>query len=304
MRTLYRLLRAGMHTALLFVLPWLTGAFVGMAFDVQEVAETGGEFAAIFAMVVVPLLVVQLAAIAVKVGRELRARRLEGQRGFGVFVAAVDRHVRVLTARGIGMALASLGMVGVALSAKWGQFGVLAVSGLGLMYLASTVATVVSAFAVRSFDDRVRRGRGAIDREMSPTVIDAGDPVEERFVLARVPVPPFFRLHIEEQLPARLGGDTRFALDRSVSRADVTAPAHAARRLSPRPRRHLVRGRPRAHARLRRRPRDRLAPRPSSPAVRGLRAPAEVDHEGRGPAQRVLAHGDRRALPHAPLRAR
>ncbi len=36
MRTLYRLLRAGMHTALLFVLPWLTGALVGMVFDVQD----------------------------------------------------------------------------------------------------------------------------------------------------------------------------------------------------------------------------------------------------------------------------
>jgi len=48
MRTLYRLLRAGMHTALLFVLPWLTGALVGMVFDVREVAETKGRFATIF----------------------------------------------------------------------------------------------------------------------------------------------------------------------------------------------------------------------------------------------------------------
>jgi hypothetical protein len=38
MRTFYRLLRAGMHTALLFVLPWLTGALVGMVFDVLEVS--------------------------------------------------------------------------------------------------------------------------------------------------------------------------------------------------------------------------------------------------------------------------
>src|SRR5262249_47374472 len=130
-----------------------------------------------------------------------------------------------LTGRGIGMATVSLAMVAIALSAKWGQFGVLAVAGLGIMYIASTAATLVSAFAVRAFDDRVRRGRGAIDREMSPTVIDAGDPVEERFFLARVPVPPGFRLHIEEQLPHRLGGDTRFALDRSVSRAEVTVSA-------------------------------------------------------------------------------
>ena len=225
MRTLYRLLRAGMHTALLFVLPWLTGALVGMVFDVQEVSETKGRFATIFSVVIVPLLVLQLAAIAIKVGREVRVRRAEGARGFHVFVDAVDRHVRVLTGRGMGMAVVSLIMVGLALSAKWGQLGVLAVAGLGIMYIASTAATITSAFAVRAFDDRVRRGRGAIDREMSPTVVDAGDAVEERFVLARVPVPAGFRLHIEEQLPLRLGGDTRFALDRSVSRAEVTVTA-------------------------------------------------------------------------------
>lgn len=225
MRTLYRLLRAGMHTALLFVLPWLTGALVGMVFDVQEVSETKGRFATLFSLVVVPLLVLQIAAIGVKVGREIRAKRMEGARGFGVFVGAVDRHVRVLTGRGMGMAVVSLVMVSLALSMKWGQFGVLAVAGLGIMYIASTAATITSAFAVRAFDDRVRRGRGAIDREMSPTVVDAGDPVEERFVLARVPVPAGFRLHIEEALPIRLGGDTRFALDRSVSRAEVTVSA-------------------------------------------------------------------------------
>ena len=225
MRTLYRLLRAGMHTVLLFVLPWLTGALVSMVFDVREVSETKGRFATIFSLVIVPLLVLQLAAIAVKVGREIRVRRSEGARGGHVIVDALDRHVRVLTGRGLGMAVVSMIMVAMALAWKWGQFGVLAVAGLGIMYIASTAATITSAFAVRAFDDRVRRGRGAIDREMSPTVVDAGDPVEERFVLARVPVPAFFRLHIEEQLPIRLGGDTRFALDRSVSRQEVTVSA-------------------------------------------------------------------------------
>lgn len=225
MRTLFRLLRAGFHTSLLFVLPWLTGALTGVAFDVREVSESSGEFASFFGMVIVPLLLLQLVAIAIKVSREIRVQRADGRRGFGVFVDAVDRHVRILTGRGMGMAGVSLLMVAIALSAKWGQFGVLAVAGLGMMYIASTAATMVSAFAVRAFDDRVRRGRGAIDREMSPTVVDAGDPVEERFFLARVPVPPGFRLHIEEQLPHRLGGDTRFAVDRNVSRAEVTVSA-------------------------------------------------------------------------------
>lgn len=225
MRTLYRLLRAGMHTALLFVLPWLTGALVGLAFDVQEVEETTSRFATLFSVVVVPLFVLQMAAITIKIAREVRAQHAAGRRGFAVWVDAIDRHVRILTERGLGMAAVSLLMVVLALAAKWGQFGVLAVAGLGIMYLASTGATLISAFAVRAFDDRVRRGRGAIEREMSPPVVDAGDAVEERFLLTRVPVPPGFRLHIEEDLPARLGGDTRFALDRSVSRAEATVSA-------------------------------------------------------------------------------
>lgn len=225
MRTLFKLLRAGFHTALLFVLPWVTGAMTGIAFDVGEVSETSGQLANVFAIVVVPLLLLQLVAISLKVSRELRNQRAGGRRGFAVLVDAVFRHVRVLTGRGIGMALVSLAMVAIALSAKWGQFGVLAIAGLGLMYIASTAATLVSAFSVQNESDRARRGRGTIEREMSPTVVDAGDPVEERFFLARVPVPPGFRLHIEEQLPLRLGGDTRFALDRSVSRAEVTVSA-------------------------------------------------------------------------------
>jgi uncharacterized protein (DUF58 family) len=225
MKTLYRLGRAGFHTSLLFFLPWFTGALTGLAFDVKEVSETSSQFATYFAVIVVPMLFLQLVAIAVKVSREIRSQRADGRRGFGVLVDALDRHVRILTARGIGMALTALIMVALALGAKWGQFGVIAVAGLAIMYLASTAATLVSAFAVRAFDDRVRRGRGAIQREMSPSIVEAGDSVEERFFLARVPVPPGFRLHIEEALPTRLGGDTRFALDRSVSRAEVTVAA-------------------------------------------------------------------------------
>lgn len=225
MLTLFRLLRASTHSVLLFVLPWIIGALVGTSFDIDEVTETSRRFTSIFAMVVLPLLVLQVIAIGVKVGRELRAERARGRRGFEVLAFALDRHVRVLTSRGLGMVLASLAMVGMALIAKWGQFGVIAVAGLGILYLASTAACLVSAFSVRADDDRVRRGRGSIEREMSQAVIEAGDAVDERFALANVPVPPGFRLHIEEALPRRLAGETRFALDRSVSRARITVAA-------------------------------------------------------------------------------
>lgn len=225
MKTLLRLLRAGFHSVLLFVLPWGVGAATGLFFDVGEVEETGSKFAQVYALFVVPALALTLVGILVKVGRELRQLRTAGTTGLPALAIAADRHVRVLTGRGVGLALASMVMVGIALSAKWAQFGVLAVVGLGLVYLLSTIATTVSAFFVRGFDERVQRARGSIEREMSPTVVDAGDPVEERFFLSKVPVPPAFRLLVDERLPARLGGDTRFAVDRSVSRREATVSA-------------------------------------------------------------------------------
>lgn len=222
---LYKLLRAAMHTSLLFVLPWLVGAFTAAFFDVSEVTESGGQFLVYFAWIATPLLLSQLIAVAVKVRRDRRALRLEGKAGFAATVEALDRHARVLTSRGLSMLAASLLMVVVALSAKWAQFGVLAIAGLGLVYLLATVATLVSAFTIRAFDDRVRRGRGRIDRELVPSVVDAGDAVDETFHLANVPVPPAFRLHIEDTLPARLSGETRFAVDRSVSSVETEASA-------------------------------------------------------------------------------
>ncbi len=221
----FRLLRAAFHGGLLFVLPWGVGALVGIVFDVDEVTETSASFAKWFALFALPLLLFTVVAISVKVGRELRSLAEQGQRGFSAFALAADKHVRVLTGRGISLAAGSLIMVALALSAKWAQLGVVAVAGLGVLYIFSTLATVVSAFSVRAFDDRLRRGRGSIDREMSPTVVDAGDPVEERFLLARVPVPPAFRLHIEEELPDRLSGQTRFAVNRGVNRAKATLSA-------------------------------------------------------------------------------
>lgn len=223
--SLLRLLRAAFHGGLLFVLPWGVGALVGIVFDVDEVTETSSSFAKWFALFALPLLLFTVVGISVKVGRELRALAEQGQRGFSAFAAAADKHVRILTGRGLSLAVGSLVMVALALSAKWAQLGVVAVAGLGVLYTFSTLATMVSAFSVRAFDDRLRRGRGSIDREMSPTVVDAGDPVEERFLLARVPVPPAFRLHIEEELPDRLAGQTRFAVDRGVNRAKATLSA-------------------------------------------------------------------------------
>ncbi len=225
MRSLWLLLRVGLHSFLLFLLPWLVGLLAAFFFDVAEVAEAIGGLAGLFALFVIPTAFLQAIAVFRKIGRERRVLAVEGRRGFEGLLEAVDRHVKVLTNRGIGFLFASLALVGLALSLKWAQFGTLAVLGLGLVYAFAAIATVVSAFSVQAFDDHVRRKGGRIHRELSPSVVDAGDPVEERFFLARLPVPPGFRLNIAEKLPWRLGGETRFVAHPRVSRTEATISA-------------------------------------------------------------------------------
>jgi uncharacterized protein (DUF58 family) len=224
-KTVYKLLRAGMHSLLLFALPWVVGAVTGAFFDISEVRQTGATLTKIFAYLMVPLVLIQLVGIGVKVARERRVLRADGVVGFPAFVEALDRHVRLLTGRGMGLLAATLLLVFVTLSAEWAQFGVLTVVGLGLVYLAATAATIVSAFGVRAFDDRVLRAGGRIEREMSPPLVEAGEAVDERFYLSRVPVPPGFRLVIQDALPARVGGESRFVADRAISLGSATISA-------------------------------------------------------------------------------
>ncbi len=223
--TFLKLCRAGFHTVLLFVLPWFIGAITGMVFNIDEVEEQGGGFFRWFGLLTFPLLAVQVVGITVKVLRAMSAARKLGNGRIVSFVESLDEHVRVLTTRGLWVAFSAMLMVFIALWIKWAQLGTIAIATLGTLYLFSTLATFTSAFSVRNFDDRLRRRRGSIEREMSPTVVDAGDPVEERFTLSRVPVPPIFRLHIEEELPRGLAGETRFAADRHVSREVATLSA-------------------------------------------------------------------------------
>ena len=115
--TFWKLLRSGFHGALLFLLPWGVGVLSSLVFDTREVEESEGDFARYFALFTVPLLFAQLVAITVKVGRERRALRESGVRGMAGFAEALDRHVRVLTGRGISLAVTSLVAVALALSA-------------------------------------------------------------------------------------------------------------------------------------------------------------------------------------------
>lgn len=226
--TFLRLLRAGFHSILLFVLPWVLGLAAGAVFDIGEVTETGASFFFYFMLIALPLLFLQLVSIVVRVRRETRAQATFGRRGFAVFVEAVDKHARLLTGRGLGMVFGASIALLCALGVKWGQFAVMAVAGLGLLYMCVTAATVASAFSILSFHERperTKRAQGRIERRMVPPLVTVGDPAQEEFTLSRVPIPPLYRLHISEALPERLGGETRFALDRHASRESVTVRA-------------------------------------------------------------------------------
>lgn len=226
--TFLRLLRAGFHSTLLFVLPWVLGLAAGAVFDIGEVTETGASFFFYFMLVALPLLFMQLVSIVVRVRRETRAQASFGRRGFSVLVEAIDKHARLLTGRGLGMVMGASIALLCALGVKWGQFAVMAVAGLGLLYMCVTAATVASAFSILSFHERperTKRAQGKIERRMVPPLVTVGDPAQEEFTLSRVPIPPLYRLHISESLPERLGGETRFALDRHASREAVTVRA-------------------------------------------------------------------------------
>ena len=214
-----------LHAGLLFVLPVVVGGITSFFADVLEVKETLTALLGLSAAVFTPLVLLQLVGIVAKLRRALRHAPALGQDRLEL----VHRHVRVLAPRGTSLLAVSLLAVMMALAVKWAQFGILAVMGLSLVYLEAGVGTIVSAFLVRDLDDRVRRRGGALGRELSPAVVDAGAEVEERIVLRDVPIPPGFRLCVHEVLPDRFGCETRFVLERPAAGRALTVSARLRR---------------------------------------------------------------------------
>lgn len=208
------------HTTILMLLPFVVGAITAFFADVYEVTETLGELVRFCAFLLVPITLIQLSGIAAKTRREVALSRAAGVK-LG-WVEASYRHARVLTGKGYFMMLVALGALVCALAVKWAQFGVMAVLGFTLVYVASTVGIVISAFWVRGFDGRTQARGGRISREMSPAVVPRGEEVEERFHLERVPVPFGFHLVIEDKLPARLETESRHVASSKVSSKAVT----------------------------------------------------------------------------------
>ncbi len=210
------------HTALLTLMPFVVGGVTGFYAEVSQVGATLGALVRFASVLLLPVLVAQLAGIAVKVRRERDAARSEGDRSTDALLDAVHRHVRVLTDKGLGMFVGGLVAVSLSLVFKFAELGVIAVLGLVTLYLLVAAAVVLSTFVVTRFEQRLATRRGTIGREFAPALVEAGDSVEERFHFERVPVPAGFNLRLHQELPARLATETRHVVGPAASLQRIT----------------------------------------------------------------------------------
>ncbi|MFO0627127.1 MAG: DUF58 domain-containing protein [Polyangiales bacterium] len=210
------------HTALLFALPFLVGGLTGLFVEVSQVRETFAGLVRFAATLLLPVMIAQAVGIAVKVRRERAARRAAGPLTPGETLEVIDRHVRVMTDKGVGLFVAGLACVTLSLGFKFAELGIIAILGLSTLYLTVAVGVLVSTFVVARFEDRLASRGGSIGREFSPVVVEAGDSVEERFHFERVPVPPGFNLVVHQTLPARLATESRHAVGNDVSLQRIT----------------------------------------------------------------------------------
>lgn len=203
-------------------LPFVVAIACAVLFDVSEVADTGAALTAVALIFILPPMAMQLLSVVIKVGRERRMLHELGRRGLSELLASVHRHLRILTPRGWGALFTGLWFVALALSAKWASLGMLAVLSLLLFYTVLGLSSVASIFLVRSFARGLGREDSNIQRELSPAVVLAGEPAEERFLLTRVGVPPGFTLIIRDANLPPLRTESRYAVGAGARRTQVT----------------------------------------------------------------------------------
>jgi uncharacterized protein (DUF58 family) len=221
-KALWLLLRIGFHSLLLVFLPFFVGLVTALFAEVSEVSETAGELVTWASYVLVPVLFIQIVVIGIKVRRERKALEARGAKTPLAMLEALERHVHIITPKGFFLMASACVTIVLALSLKWAEFGVAAIFCLAVVYVVATVGMIVSGFVVTGFSARTSRRGGRIERQMSPAVVLRGDPVEERFNLEHVPVPPGFHLVIHDPLPPRLETESRYVADAKVRGRSVT----------------------------------------------------------------------------------
>ncbi len=210
------------HGVMLFVLPFMVGGIAGAFLEVSEVAETLGVLGSVAFVLIAPIFIAQFLGVVVKTSREVKFLKINGTLTARSALDAAYRNTKLLTSRGYFVFASGIVFVLLSLAFKWASLGVMAVSSLLLFYLVTGASVFLSAFLVRTFEAGMGRDQRGIRREFHPAVGRCGDPIEEKFLLTRVPVMPGYFLAIEDRLPERLDTDVRHVIPPKAGRESTT----------------------------------------------------------------------------------
>lgn len=208
------------HLVGMFVLPFVLGFLAALFFEVSEVTETLPAMIGITTVLIAPAFIGQLLGLVLRVRREWRTLRERGRFDRESALATVHRHARIVTPRGWAMLITGLWFIVCSLGLKWASLSVVATLSLLLFYSVVAFTSLLSTFMTGSFQAGLAR-RSSIERNMTPAVVLAGEPAEERFTFHRIPVPPGFFLLVEDQLPLRLGTTSRYAVGAGAKREEL-----------------------------------------------------------------------------------
>jgi len=203
-------LSMGLNTVGAFVLPFAVGLGACALFETSEVKETSDRALAIAALVLAPMILLQLASVAVRTARTWRDLReadpAQGRRSPWLLFDALATSSAVVTRRGAYVLITGLLGLVASLGLQWAQFAVFAVVVLGAFYVVVSVAVAVAAFGVRG------RATTRVARRIEPVVCSVGDQARDTFEFdARVP--SGFSLRIQAPLGDRIGGETRLLVE-------------------------------------------------------------------------------------------
>lgn len=208
-----------MHGCGVFLLPFVVGFVAALMFESTEVVETGPVLIGLVTALLLPVSLAQIVGTWLKARRDMRWWRERGALDLRRRLDVWHRHVRIVTLRGWTLLLAALGFIVLAIAARWAEFGILAFLGLFLFYFVTGWTIAVSALLVGRFEANTRDRRGvAIQRSVSPTVVQTGDAVEEVFTFRNISVPAGYLLIIENPLPARLRTESRYVVGSGSAR--------------------------------------------------------------------------------------
>jgi uncharacterized protein (DUF58 family) len=215
------LLALGWHLGGALLLPFVLAVVAGLFLEVSQVADTAPALLALCALVLLPVLAMQLVGISLKARREIALARAVAPLDPEETLEIVLRHARIVTPRGWAVLAAGVFFVLAALTFKFADISFVGVLALLLFYGMVGVASLVSAVFLGNFTGDLQARRGTVARAATPAVITQGEAGEEQFTLRNVPVLPGWNLLIEDELPARLGTVSRYAIGPGARRGEV-----------------------------------------------------------------------------------